>query len=74
MEMEKNGKVKMTFELEINQPAMELIKQNVGMMSELVGQAAENWREEMARRRKEGGGKMGGHGMGMMMHHGQGQE
>jgi len=64
---EKSGKVKFTFEMEINQPAMELIKENVGMMSEMVGQAAQNWREEMARRRKEGG-KQGGHGMGMMMH------
>ncbi len=68
MEADKNGKVKLTFELEINQPAMELIKQNVEMMSEIVGQAADNWREEMARRRKEG--RMQGHGMGMM-HHGQ---
>jgi hypothetical protein len=68
--VDKNGRVKFTFEMEINQSAMELIRQNVGMMSELVGQAAENWREEMARRRKDG--KMqGGHGMGMMMHHGQ---
>ena len=67
---EKSGKVKFTFEMEINQPAMELIKQDVGMMSDLIGQAAQNWREEMMRRRKEGG-KMGGHGMGMMMHHGQ---
>ena len=67
--VEKNGKVKVTFEMEINEPAMDLIKQNVGMMSELVGQAAQNWREEMDRRRKEG--KSGGHGMGMMLRHGQ---
>ena len=71
MEADKNGKVKLSFELEINQPAMELIKQNVDMMSEIIGQAADNWREEMARRRKEGS-MQGGHGMGMgMMHHGQ---
>jgi hypothetical protein len=67
--VEKNGKVKVTFEMEINEPAMDLIKQNVGMMSELVGQAAQNWKEEMDRRRKEGKG--GGHGMGMMLRHGQ---
>jgi hypothetical protein len=67
---EKPGKVKFTFEMEINQSAMELIKENVNMMTDIAGQAAQNWREEMARRRKEGG-KQGGHGMGMMMHHSQ---
>jgi len=48
---DKSGKVKFTFEVEINQPAMDPIKQKVDMMSEFLGQAAENWREEMARRR-----------------------
>jgi hypothetical protein len=66
MEAEKSGKVKVTFELEINQPAMELIKQNMEMMSETMPQLLQNWREGMASKRKEGQG----HGMGMM-HHGQ---
>jgi hypothetical protein len=60
----KNGKVKLTVELEVNQPLMELIKQNVEMMSEAAAQGMTSWREKM------GSGKQG-HGMGMMMHHGQ---
>jgi len=64
MEADKSGKVKMTFELEINQAAMELIKQDVNMMTELAAQGVETWRERM-----KSGGK--GHGMGMMMRHGQ---
>jgi hypothetical protein len=60
---EKSGKVKLTVELEINQPAMELIRGNVEMMSQVMPQLMQNLREGMK-------GK-GAHGMGMMMHHGQ---
>jgi len=60
---DKSGKIKLTVELEINQPAMELIKSNMEMMSQVMPQLVQNWREGMK-------GK-GGHGMGMMMHHGQ---
>ena len=68
--MDKSGKVKFTFEVEINQPAMDMIKQNIDMTSELLSQAVDNWREEMARRRKEGKGMGMGMGHGMLMHGG----
>ena len=65
MEGEKSGKIKLTIELEINQPAMELIKTDMEMMSQTIPTLIQNWREAMASRGK-------GHGMGMgMMHHGQ---
>ncbi len=64
MEADKSGKIKLTFELEINQAAMELIKSNMEMTSQILPGLIQNWREGMASRR--------GHGMGMgMMHHGQ---
>ncbi len=57
MEAEKSGKVKLTIELEINQPAMELIKTDMEMMSENNSKAyAEYWREGMVVKRKEGHG------------------
>jgi hypothetical protein len=65
METEKSGKVKITFEVEINQAAMDLIKMDVEMMSKTLPELITNWREAMMMRGK-------GHGMGMgMMHHGQ---
>ena len=68
MEAEKPGKVKLTIELEINQPAMDLIKMNMETMGNVIPGIVQNWREAMMARGK-------GHGMGMgMMHHGQGQE
>jgi len=63
MEADNHGKVKVTIELDINQPAMELVKQNIEMMSETMPKLMQNWREGM-------GSKGKGHGMGMM-HHGQ---
>ncbi len=75
MEVDKSGKVKMTFEVEINESAMDLIKSNMEIMSDVLGQAAQNWRDEMARRRKEGKmGGMGSHSIGGMMGHMQGKE
>jgi hypothetical protein len=65
METEKNGKVKLTVELELNQPLMELIKANVEATSQMVAQGVSAWRENMGAKGKQG------HGMGMMMHHGQ---
>ncbi len=62
MEAEKNGKLKVTVELELNQALMELIKTNVEVMSEMAAQGMPFWRGKMG---------SGGHGMGMMMHHGQ---
>jgi hypothetical protein len=66
METDKSGKAKVTIELELNQPLMELIKQNMEMMNEIMPQLMQNWREGMAAKHKEGQGHMG-----MMMHHGQ---
>ncbi len=66
VEAGKNGKIKLTLEFEINQPAMELIKQNMEMMSEMAAQGMQTWRENRGMK-----GKQGGHGMGVMMHHGQ---
>ena len=64
MEAEKSGKVKFTFEVEINQAAMDLIKTNMETMSQVMPGLIQNWREGMASK--------GRHGMGMgMMHHGQ---
>jgi hypothetical protein len=67
MEADKNGKVKLTFEVEINPAAMEILKMDLDLMGKFGSQAMAMWREKMAK------GKMwqGGHGMGMMMHHGQ---
>ena len=60
---EKSGKVKFTFELELNQPILELIRQDIDMMSDLAAQGMDVWRSRMWSKRKEG------HGVGMMMHH-----
>lgn len=53
-------------ELEINEAAMALIKENMANMMDMASQ----WRQNMG---QGGKGKMGegGHGMGTMMHHGQ---
>jgi chemotaxis regulatin CheY-phosphate phosphatase CheZ len=65
VEAEKSGKVKITFEVEINQPAMELIKENLEVMQQMWPQWMKMWMENMGAKGK------GGHGMGMLMHHGQ---
>ena len=61
---DKSGKVKFTFEMELNQPIMELIRQDIDMMMDLASQGADIMRKNM-------GEKKARHGMGMMMHHGQ---
>jgi hypothetical protein len=65
MAEEKSGKVKFTFEMELNQPVMELIRQDIDIMMDLAAQGADVWRKNMVERRGKG------HGMGMMMHNGQ---
>jgi hypothetical protein len=65
METEKSGKIKLTVELEMNEPLMELIKTDVEAVAKMVAEGMGTWREKM------GQGGMGGHGMGMMMHHGK---
>jgi hypothetical protein len=61
---EKSGKVKFTFEMELNQPIMELVRQDIDVMMDLASQGADIWRKNMGERRKQGG-------MSIMMHHGQ---
>ena len=58
---DKSGKVKFTFEMELNQPIMKLVRQDINMMMDLAVQGADIWRKNMGERRK-------GHGMSMMMH------
>ncbi len=65
MEAEKSGKAKLTIELEVNQPLMELIKSNAETMSNVVAQGMSSWRQGMGQQGKESGGHH------MMMHHGQ---
>jgi len=59
---EKSGKVKFTFEMELNKPVMDLVRQDIDLMMDLASQGADMWRKNMGERRKHG------HGMGMMMH------
>jgi hypothetical protein len=61
---EKNGKVKITFELEINQAAMELIRANIDSMGQMMSEGMANMRDNMGQR----GNWMRSHGA---MHHGQ---
>jgi hypothetical protein len=58
---EKSGKVKFTFEMELNQPILELVRQDIDMMMDLAAQGADIMRKNIGERRK-------GHGLGMMMH------
>jgi hypothetical protein len=58
---DKSGKVKFTFEMELNQPIMELVRQDIDMMMNLAAQGVDIMRKNMSERRKD-------HGMGMMMH------
>lgn len=65
LEAEKNGKVKLTVELEINQPLMDLIKQDVESVSEMAAQGMSAWRQN------RGQGEKTGHPGMDLMHHGQ---
>ena len=58
---DKIGKVKVTFEMELNQPIMELVRQDIDIMMDLAAQGADIMRKNMGERRK-------GHGIGMMIH------
>jgi hypothetical protein len=48
VEADKSGKIKLTLELEINQPAMDLIKLNMENMNQIIPGLMQNWREGMA--------------------------
>ena len=49
---DKSGKVKFTFEMELNQPIMELVRQDIDMMMDLAAQGADIMRKNMGERRK----------------------
>lgn len=51
---EKSGKVKFTFEMELNQPIMELVRQDIDMMMDLAAQVVDIWRKNMGEREREG--------------------
>jgi hypothetical protein len=58
---DKSGKLKFSFEMELNQPIMELVRQDIDMMMDLATQGVDIMRKNMGERKK-------GHGMGMMIH------
>lgn len=60
---DKSGKIKMTMELEINQAAMELLKENMSNMLDMASQMG--WRPNQGRQGKHGEDH---HAMGMMHH------
>jgi hypothetical protein len=53
--------VKFTFEMELNQPILELVRQDIDMMMGLAAQDADIMRKNMGERRKS-------HGVGIRMH------
>jgi hypothetical protein len=61
--IEKSGKVKLTFEMELNKSVMDLVRQDIDMMMDLASQGVDIWRKNMGERRK--------HGHGLAMMHGQ---
>lgn len=63
---DKSGKVKFTFEMEINPAVMSLIREDIDMMTDIAMQGADAIRSQMQSRRKQGqehGMMMHGHGM-----------
>lgn len=60
---DRSGRIKLTMELEINEPAMSLIRENIDKMVSVVSQ----WRPSMGQGGKSKTGEVQ-HGMGMMHH------
>lgn len=74
---DKSGRVKFTFEMDINPPVMQLIKDDIDMMTDLMVQGMDAARKQMqqSRGKQQGQGQMGyGHGGMGYMHHGMGME
>jgi hypothetical protein len=71
---DKSGKIKFTFEMDINPPMMQLIKEDVNIMTDLMAQGIAEARKQMQQQRGQRGGPMGwgqgGHGGTSYMHHG----
>ena len=72
---DKSGKIKFTFEMDINPAMMQLIKEDVDMMTDLMAQGVSEARKQMPQRNKQQGPMSWGHvghtGMGYT-HHGMG--
>lgn len=74
---DKNGKIKFTFEMDINPPMMQLIKEDIDIMTDLMAQGAAAARKQMQQRNQKGGSMawgQGGHGGPGYMHHGMAYE
>jgi len=74
---DKSGKIKFTFEMDINPPMMQLIKEDVDIMTDLMAQGLAEARKQMQEQRNKPKGPMawgqGGHGGMGTMHHGMSQ-
>jgi hypothetical protein len=72
---DKTGRVKFTMEMDINPAMMQLIKDNIDTMTDLMAQSGDAMRKQMQSRGKQQGEQMQGghHGMGYS-HHGMGME
>jgi len=72
---DKSGRVKFTIEMDINPAMMQLIKENIDTMTDLMAQGGDAMRKQMQSRGKQQGEQMQGghHGMGYM-HHGMSME
>jgi DNA-binding protein YbaB len=73
---DKNGKIKFTFEMDINPPMMQLIREDIDIMTDLMAQGAAAARKQMQQRNQKGpmAWGQGGHGGTGYMHHGMGCE
>lgn len=58
---DKSGKIKFTFEMDINPPMMQLIKEDVDMMTDLMAQGISEARKQMQQRNKQQGSMSWGH-------------
>jgi DNA-binding protein YbaB len=71
---DNSGKIKFTFEMDINPPMMQLIKEDVSIMTDLMLQGIDQARKQMQKQRSEQKGQIawghGGHGGMGYMHHG----
>jgi hypothetical protein len=70
---DKSGKIKFTFEMDINPPMLQLIKEDIGIMTDLMAQGAAAARKQMQQRNQQTGPMSwgrGGHGGMGYMHHG----
>jgi DNA-binding protein YbaB len=74
---DKTGKIKFTFEMDINPPMMQLIKEDVNIMTDLMAQGIVEARKQMQKQRNIPKGPMtwaqGSQGGTGYMHHGMGQ-